>query len=773
MIRVDNNRFFLTTKKTSYIFEVTSHGHLNQLYYGPKIFETDIGAVRLKHDISLGGNIQIDNTDSTYVLDSLLLEFSSTGKGDYREPSIELIDNITNFNSNFIFNSYELIDEKPKIQKGIVSKDHLSAKSLAIKLIDKSISQRIILHYTCYEDFDIITRRLTIENCSENDIVITKLMSCTLDLLNRDYTIYNLSGTWARESHLKKRKVSSGSFVNQSTTGATSHFFNSGVMLSSLDKENEGISIGLNMIYSGNHYCSIHHHYLNTIRVNIGINPLNFNLDLAPNEIFETPEVVITLSNQGNNGVSKNFHDFINHCIVRQPNLLKPVVYNNWEATMFDFNEAKLLNLAKKAKEIGVELFVVDDGWFSDRNSDHSGLGDYHVNKRKFPKGLHHFFKKIKEMDLKCGIWVEPEMVNMDSDLYRNHPEWVIKTPYTQSAMGRNQLVLDLSNPLVQKYIIDNVSKLIDDNAIDYIKWDMNRHISDAYGSTLKNQGTFYHEYILGLYRVLDSIFTPRPSVLLEMCSSGGNRFDLGMLCFATQIWSSDNTDPIERLKIQEGLSYFYPVSVISNHVSVSPHASTLRQTPLSTRFNVSAFGAFGYELDLNNVTSVELKEMKDQTEFYKKYRKILQYGTFYRFNLEKDNCVQWQLTLDDTSIVGYFQKQTNAVESFEYLKTIGLKDSVIYHFYTKPQRLMIDRFKEHLHHVVPIHLRPSGFVLTQAEKYIALKDGTVSFNVSGNALNNGIVLNNQFMASGYNKALRILSDFGSQLYVIEREYNE
>lgn len=773
MIKVVNQRFYLHTKNTSYVFEVTCHGHLNQLYFGPKIQENDIEAVRLKHNVALGGNIQIDNKDSTYVLDSLLLEFSSVGKGDYREPSIELIDPITNFNSNFVFDSYEVIDNKPAIEKGLMSKDHPKAMSLIVKLVDLSINQTVFLFYTCYEEFDIITRRLSIKNDSKQEITVTKLMSVTLDLLNRDYTIYNLSGTWARESHRQKRKVSSGTFINQSTTGATSHFFNSGVMLSSLDRENVGISIGFNMVYSGNHYCSIQQHYSNVIRINMGINPSNFHLKLAPNEIFETPEVIISLSNQGNNGVSKNFHDFINQCIVRQPDLLKPIVYNNWEATMFDFNEEKLLRLAKKAKEIGVELFVVDDGWFSNRNNDQSGLGDYHVNKKKFPKGLQSFFGKIKDLNMKCGIWVEPEMVNIDSNLYRTHPEWVIKTPYTQSALGRHQLVLDLSNRLVQDYIIDNVSKLIDDNQIDYIKWDMNRHISDAFGSTLKHQGLFYHEYVLGLYRVLNEIFIPRPQVLLEMCSSGGNRFDLGMLCFATQIWSSDNTDPIERLKIQEGLSYFYPLSSISNHVSISPHPSTLRQTPLSTRFNVSAFGALGYELDLNNVTRVELKEMKDQVDFYKKYRKLLQYGTFYRFDLTKQNCVQWQVTLKDTSIVGYFQKQTNAVEPFEFFKTFGLDEFTIYHFYTKPQRLMIDRFKEHLHHVIPIHLKPSGFVLTQAEKYIAMEDGTVSFFVSGNALNSGIVLNNQFMASGYNKKLRILSDFGSQLYVIEREENE
>lgn len=773
MIKVDNNRFFLHTKNTSYIFEVTRFGHLNQLYYGPRILDTDVEAVRLKHDVALGGNIQIDNQESTYVLDSLLLEFSSTGKGDYREPSIELIDGITNFNSNFTVESYQVVNEKPTIERGLLSKDHPSATSLIIRLRDESLSHTIILYYTCYDDFDVITRRLSIQNNSNTDIIVTKLMSCTLDLLNRDYTIYNLSGTWARETHVQKRKVNSGTFVNQSTTGATSHFFNSGVMLSSLDRENEGISLGLNMVYSGNHYCSIHQHYSNSIRINMGINPLNFHLNLSPNQLFETPEVVMSLSEKGNNGVSKNFHDFVNHCIVRQPNLLKPIVYNNWEATMFDFNEDKLLKLAKKAKEIGVELYVVDDGWFSNRNSDHFGLGDYHTNKKKFPHGLQHFFEKIKNMGMKCGIWVEPEMANIDSQLYQSHPEWVIKTPYSESALGRNQLVLDLSNVLVQDYIIEKVSTLIDENSIDYIKWDMNRHISDAYGLTLKNQGTFYHEYVLGLYRVLDKIFTKRPHVLLEMCSSGGNRFDLGMLSFATQIWSSDNTDPIERLKIQEGLSYFYPVSVISNHVSISPHPSTLRQTPLSTRFNVSAFGTFGYEIDLNNVTSVELKEMKDQVNFYKKYRRVFQYGTFYRFNLEKNNCVQWQITLEDTSIIGYFQKQTNAVESFGYLSTIGLKESMVYHFYTKPQRLMIDRFKEHLHHVIPIHLKPSGFVLTQAEKYIAMDDGTVSFSVSGKALNNGIVLNNQFMASGYNKALRILSDFGSQLYVIEREINE
>ena len=429
-----------------------------------------------------------------------------------------------------------------------------------------------------------------------------------------------------------------------------------------------------------------------------------------------------------------------------------------------------MLRLAKSAKELGVELFVLDDGWFGDRNSDFAGLGDYNVNTKKFPTGMKSFADKIKKMGLQFGLWFEPEMINKDSELYRSHPEYVVKIPAREAVLGRNQMVLDLCKREVRDYIVENVSKILDEVGVDYVKWDMNRHIAEAYSSSLINQGEFYHRYILGLYDVLTRIFTPRPNILLESCSSGGNRFDLGMLCFSPQIWTSDNTDPIERLKIQGGLSYFYPQSTFGAHVSESPHQQTLRQTPLSTRFNVSCFGCLGYELDLKYFTPEEKKDVKEQIAFYKKYRKIFQYGRYYRIKSYKDNKHIWQVLSNDkeTALTGFFQTFAKAAESSDKLKVIGRKEGM-YQLNTRPQRLYINRYGSLTKHILPVELNPDGLIMRTANKYYTLKDCEEGYICSDKALLSGIPLHEQFIGTGYNERVRMLGDFGSNIYVTRK----
>jgi alpha-galactosidase len=504
----------------------------------------------------------------------------------------------------------------------------------------------------------------------------------------------------------------------------------------------------------------------------VGINPHLFEWELKKDESFEAPEAVMTFSNKGFNGMSQNMHSFVNEHVVRGnwKNRPRPVLFNNWEATFFDFDEGKLLKFAKSAKELGAELFVLDDGWFGERNSDKAGLGDYNINPKKFPHGLKAFADKIRSMGLDFGLWFEPEMVNPDSNLYREHPEYAVKHPSKKAVLGRNQLVLDLCNKEVRDYIVKNVGHILDDAQISYVKWDMNRKIAENYSNVISNQGEFYHRYIIGLYDILSRVFNSRPHILVESCAAGGNRFDLGMLCFSQQVWASDDTDAIERLKIQEGLSYFYPISTIGAHVSQAPHQQTLRKTPLSTRFNVAAFGCLGYELDLRFLSPEEKKDITEQINFYKKYRKVFQYGTFSRVRSHKSNKVIWQCVSKDgnTALTGYYQTLATAAESNDMLVVTGLNQGM-YSVKTRPQPMYLERFGELMKHITPVTLRPDGFVMRIANRHYTLTDCVEEYKCSSKALESGIPLNNQYEGTGYNNNVRMLGDFGSNIYITEK----
>ena len=431
------------------------------------------------------------------------------------------------------------------------------------------------------------------------------------------------------------------------------------------------------------------------------------------------------------------------------------MLFNSWEGCMFDFNHRRLIMLAKEAKELGCELFVLDDGWFGQRNDDKAGLGDYDVNRKKLPHGLDGLGKELNRLGLQFGLWFEPEAVNMDSDLYRAHPDWALTDAF-EPLLSRHQLLLDLTKAEVRDYIVENVTRTLDSAPISYVKWDMNRH-SVALGHRA-------HEYILGLYDVLARIFGPRPHILLESCSSGGNRFDLGMLCYGPQIWCSDNTDPIERLTIQENLSYLYPQSTFGAHVSASPHAQTLRSTPLCTRGNVSFFGCLGYELDLNHLLKLEREQIQAQIAFYREHRLTFQFGQFDRL---KNG---WQVTRGPVTLAAVFRRVVSAAPGYESLRLVGLERRKRYHFRTFAQKLRIGQFGSLVKHVAPVNLDPNGLILRAADRLITLPDGTQEFCVSGAALTAGIRLLPLFRGTGYDENQRTLTDFGSDLFIIKEE---
>ncbi|MCL2052067.1 MAG: alpha-galactosidase [Lachnospiraceae bacterium] len=780
MIDFNDNIFRLSTKKTSYWFQITAFGHLEHIYYG-KAIPNDQPACPLVHKrtAELGSSVMYKGNAEAdfYCLDTMCLEWSGIGKGDYRHTPAEIKMPDGTFTADFIYQSHVITDGTVKMETlpGAYGKESDSIKTLTITMLDESNSVKLLLSYTVFYDTNVITRRTVLINENKTSLTIRKLMSLSLDLANDNFRLVTFNGGWIKEAHKNERPLSYGIHLNSSTTGASSNRNNPGFLLASAKAcENHGHVYGFNLIYSGNHYSAIELSGHNLVRVQTGINPYCFEWTLAENEKFETPEAFFTFSPDGFNGLSHNFHDFINAHIVRGDwqGRERPVLINNWEAFFFKFTQNKLLKLAKRAKNAGIELFVLDDGWFGKRDNDKSGLGDYQVNKKKFPRGLKAFSSAIKGMGLKFGLWFEPEMINEDSLLYRSNPEYALTTPGKTAAQGRNQLVLDLANRKVRDYIVDNVTAILDSCDVDYVKWDFNRHLSDACSQTLENQGRFFHSYILGLYEVLGRIFTERPHILLETCSSGGNRFDAGMLCYSPQIWASDNTDPIERLFIQGGLSYLYPLSTIGTHVSEAPHQQTLRDTPLATRYNVSCFGCLGYELDLKYLSRLEIKEIKEQIAFYKDYRRIFQYGRFYRNAPDKDNKVVWNVAEASGEILltGFFQTQAKASEGFDRLKLLGVTASEKYLLTTRPQSLFIKRFGGLVKHILPITLNPDGFILRLVNKFYSLNDCAEEYEAYGEVLAEGILLNNQFGGTHYNKNTRLLGDFGSNLYLTRRK---
>lgn len=773
MIQYKDGTFWITTNESSYIMEVTKFRHLEHIYYGPRIIvDQSLDALRYKHSAIIGSCVNYDESDDKYSLDTKCLEWSGIGRGDYRLSPMELKMPDGSFVHDFVYANHEIYLGATTMQ-GLPNAYGLKEEcsTLKISMEDESNEVELQLYYTVYEETDVITRRAVLINHNEKKLTIRRALSMMLDIPNRNYKMITFDGGWIKEAHRHERKVTYGMQVNSSTTGGSSNRHNPGFLIAQKQATQEhGWVYGFNLVYSGNHFGAVELSNMDVVRVAIGINAHCFEWELQKEEIFETPEAIMSFSENGYNGVSHHMHDFINEHIVRGDwkKQERPILLNNWEAHFFDFTEHKLLKLAEQSKKLGAEMFVLDDGWFGARDNDKAGLGDYSINLKKLPNGIGAFADKIRRMGLHFGLWFEPEMVNEDSDLYRTHPEYAISLPGKKATLGRNQKVLNLCKKEVQDYIVDSVSAILDEAGVQYVKWDMNRHMSEIFSETLQNQGEFFHRYILGLYCVLERIFKPRPHILLESCSSGGNRFDLGMLCYSPQIWSSDNTDPIERLAIQGGLSYLYPLSSMGAHVSSAPHQQTLRMTPLSTRFNVAAFGCLGYEMDLKYLSKMERQEITDQILFYKEHRQTFQYGEFSRIDVDKDNKELWQCRERDNSkvVTGLYQTQVKASEGYDYIQILGLDKEQQYKIETKPQNLYVERFGELVKHILPVNLNPSGFILRTANKMYCLKDCVETYQGQGSMLKSGVLLNNQYMGTGYNEQIRLLGDFGSSLYI-------
>ena len=732
----------------SCLLRVNAYGLLELLHFGEPVRTRDAEAFFYLQGHGWGESVLLNEKDTASCPDAMALAWSGSGRGDYRESPLQL----GGVSTDFRYARHEILDGTVPMQSGL-PQAHGKAQTLRITMAQPGAE--LELYFSVFDG--AMTRRAVLKNTGEQPIMVSKLMSSLMDLYG-EYEMSTFDGGWIAEMRKHTVPVSESRVVNESTTGFSSHRHNPGFLLHERGAtEDAGRVFGFNLIYSSNHYSAAQRSLQGLTRVVQGISPDNFCLTLQPGECFETPEAVMAFSDAGFSGLSEKMHRFVNTCIVPEywQGRQRPVLFNNWEGCMFDFDHRRLIGLAKQAKDLGCELFVLDDGWFGARNSDLAGLGDYTVNKKKLPHGLDGLGKTINELGMQFGLWFEPEAVNMDSDLYRAHPDWALTDGF-EPVTGRHQLLLDLTRPEVRDYIVENVTRTLDSAPISYVKWDMNRH-SIALGEKA-------HDYILGLYDVLRRIFGPRPEILLESCSSGGNRFDLGMLCFGPQIWCSDNTDPVERQTIQGNLSYLYPQSAFGAHVSAAPHAQTLRNTPLVTRGNVSFFGCLGYELDLKHLLRLEKEQIREQIAFYKRYRAVFQFGTFRRL---KNG---WQVSDGETALAAVFRGVLPAAPGYEILRLKDLKRETVYRFSTFAQKLRIGQFGSLVKHVVPVNLNPNGMILRTADRLLTMPDGDQSLRASGSALMAGVRLLPLFRGTGYAPDQRTLTDFGSELYIIEEE---
>ena len=674
--------FHLYNKEISYIIHILPNGHVGNLYFGKKIdpYKT---YNHLFEGIYRPLAAYVYEGDNKFSLQNTRQEYPTFGLSDFRKGAFLIKQENGSEISDFKYESHKIIEGKLKL-KGLPQtyvENKEDATTLEITLLDEVIKSKLKLYFTIFEDRAVITRSASFLNLSNKSINIEKAMSFNLDLPDSNYNMIQLNGAWGRERHVYDRSIKEGTQGFYSLKGASSAEFNPFLALRRPNTDEfSGEVIGFSLVYSGNFMAEIDVDTYNQTRIMMGIHPERFSWPLNLNEEFYTPEVVIVYSDKGLNYMSQVYHSLYRECLMRGKwkNSVRPILLNSWEALSFSIDEEKIKELATNASKLGVELFVLDDGWFGKRNNDNAGLGDWTVNKEKFPNGLNEIIEYINKLGMDFGIWIEPEMVNKDSELYRSHPDWIIHDPNRKPSHTRNQYTLDFSRDEVVDHIYNQIEKLLSDYNISYVKWDMNRYITECYskdkGANL--QGTVYHKYILNVYKLYDKLTTRFPNILFESCSSGGARFDPGMLYYAPQTWTSDNTDAMERIKIQYGSSLVYPLISMGSHVSESPNQQVFRETTLETRANVAYFGNLGYELDVNNLWDVEKEEIKKQIQFYKENREVFQFGEFYRIkNPYNNNISAWMVKSNDekTIILGCYKLLNHANEGKERVKLFGL----------------------------------------------------------------------------------------------------
>ena len=678
--------FHLQAGNCSYVMQVIKEKYLVHLYWGKRIKEYKESRKIIWKDRGFAPNP--DKFDRTFSLDTLPQEYPQAGNGDFRSSAYSILDSEGRRISDLSYEGYEIVKGK-ELLTGLPCTfgTEEEVQTLKIHMMDKVLNLFVILKYSVFENESVITRSVEFRNCAKDPIRLTKMLSMSLDIREDDFDVLTLYGAHNNERNMDRRALTSGTISIESIRGTSSPQQSPFMaLLRRGANEDYGEIYSANFIYSGNFIASAQVDSYRNVRFQMGMNPWNGDWFLEANEEFQTPEVVMVYAQNGLNEMSHIYHRFYQKHLIRSlwKEKERPILINNWEATFFDFNEEKLLRLADKAKQVGIELFVLDDGWFGKRNSDESSLGDWVVDRAKLPNGLAYLSDEIHKRGMKFGIWVEPEMISEESNLFQQHPEYVLHTKNRPYSYGRGQFVLDLTKKEVREYVVHSIIDVLKSAKIEYVKWDMNRHLTEVSSDAFpkERQGEIYHRYVLGLYEIMERITKEFPDILFESCSSGGGRFDAGMLYYMPQTWCSDNTDAVCRMKIQYATSLMFPAIIVGAHVSMVPNQQTGRVTPLKTRGYVAMSANFGYELDLTQCEEEELEEIKEQIKFYKRIRSIIQFGTLYRIkNPFESNCVEWNFISQDKKevVAFYFEVLSQPASSVKILKLKGLEVDASY----------------------------------------------------------------------------------------------
>ena len=680
--------FTLQTKNTTYQMQVDRYGFLLHLYYGKK---TDgcMDYLLTYYDRGFSGNPYDAGENRTYSMDALPQEFPCYGNGDFRSTAFAVENADGSMSCDLRYKSHKIFDGKYNLE-GLpaVYASEEEAQTLEILMEDPVTGVKVVLLYGVLPAQDIITRSVCVKNESSGKIYLNKIESASLDFLYGDYELLTFYGRHAMERNVQRVPVVHGTQKIGSVRGTSSHQYNPMMILAEKETtEDKGNCYAMSFVYSGCFQGEVLKDQLNQTRMMLGLQEEAFRYPLETGEMFQAPEVILSYSSEGMNRLSQNLHHCIRQHICRgkYKEEIRPILINSWEAAYFDFTGDTIYELAKAAKEVNIDMLVMDDGWFGKRDDDNSGLGDWFVNEKKLGGTLGNLIKRINDLGVKFGIWIEPEMVSEDSDLYRKHPDWALTVPGRNPVRSRNQLVLDFSRKEVVDEIYDQICKVLDQGNIEYVKWDMNRSLMDVYSSVTRDQGRVLHDYVLGLYDFLERLVQRYPNLLIEGCSGGGGRFDAGMMYYTPQIWCSDNTDAIDRLRIQYGTSFGYPVSVVGSHVSAVPNHQTGRKTPLHTRGVVAMSGTFGYELNLMKLSEEEKQEIREQIAEYKSYAPIIQNGLYYRLSdpTTEEICA-WEFVHTDEKeqskvLLNIVMQVIHGNMTVNYVKLQGLEETAIY----------------------------------------------------------------------------------------------
>ncbi len=678
--------FRLDTKHTSYVIGIVDkEGFVGHVYYGKRLKEADLSYLMR---IAEGPRTpETNGRDRLSFYDTFPQEYPTHGIGDFRESAVRIEDANGHSAMKLTYAGHEIKKGKQPLA-GLPATWGENSETLELTLKDEVLDIQVVLSYSIFEDVDAVIRSARIVNCSKETVYLTKAMSASFDMDNHDYDKIVLHGSWARERHIERTPVSYGLQGSRSLRGEGGHQEHAfTAVLEPAAGQNSGEVYGMDLVYSGNFRSLIERSQFDSLRVMTGIHPEDFRWELCPGAAFQTPEAVLVYSSEGLGGMSRCFHDLYRNHLIRGSyrDKKRPILINNWEATYFDFNTEKLLGIAREASKLGIEMLVMDDGWFGNRFDDNRALGDWEVNEEKLAGGLKYLVDEVNKLGMKFGIWFEPEMISPDSDLYRAHPDWALQIPGRTAGLARNQYVLDISREEVADYVFEKVAKVLRSANVEYVKWDMNRPLADVASAALpkERQGEIFHRYVLGVYRMQERLITEFPYLLLENCSGGGARFDAGMLYYSPQIWCSDDADAIERLTIQEGTALMYPLSAMGAHVSDCPNHTVGRVTPFETRGHVALAGTFGYELDVTKISEEERNQIPEQVAMYHKYNDLVRTGDYYRIASYRENHTHdcYMVVAKDKSeaLVTFVQVARRANVHSRNIKLLGLEPEKTY----------------------------------------------------------------------------------------------